>query len=125
MLISELAIATGASPRALRHYEEQGLLHPARDTAGYRRYVADDVVRVGQIRTMIAAGLDTRTIAKYLDCLRGEAHGATIELCPALRAELDTLARRLQAQQKLLSDKQQRLLTLMSSCPAPPGVACG
>ena len=45
MLIGELAERTGSSTRALRHYEDQGLLAPTRDTNGYRHYCrASDLV---------------------------------------------------------------------------------
>lgn len=34
MLIGELAHACGTTPRALRYYEERGLLTPTRSTTG-------------------------------------------------------------------------------------------
>ncbi|MGV9304358.1 MerR family transcriptional regulator [Nonomuraea sp. NPDC003727] len=55
MLISELAELTGASARALRHYEDRGLLVPTRNSSGYRDYSESDVTRVAQIRTMLSA----------------------------------------------------------------------
>lgn len=114
MLIGELAEVTGVSARALRHYEEQELLVPARNSNGYRNYAKDDITRVAQIRTMIAAGLGTSTIRQYLDCARTGEHGTTLELCPRLRAELDSLAKRLDARQAELRDTKQRLIGLAS-----------
>ena len=38
MRISELALRTGVTPNALRHYERQGLIRPARRPSGYREY---------------------------------------------------------------------------------------
>ncbi|MFF5482169.1 MerR family transcriptional regulator [Streptomyces sp. NPDC012935] len=115
VLISELAELTGVSARALRHYEDRGLLAPARSSSGYRDYAESDVSRVAQIRMMIAAGLGTSTIRRYLDCARTGDHGTTLEMCPDLRAELDALARRLDARQAELRDMQGRLRELTSA----------
>lgn len=115
MLISELAELTGVSARALRHYEDRGLLAPARSGSGYRDYEESDVSRVAQIKTMIAAGLGTSTIQRYLDCARTGDHGTTLEMCPDLRAELDALGRRLEARQAELRDTQGRLRELTSA----------
>ncbi|WP_328322437.1 MerR family transcriptional regulator [Kribbella sp. NBC_00382] len=121
MLISELAEMTGVSTRALRHYEEQELLVPARNSNGYRNYAESDVTRVAQIRTMIAAGIGTSTIRQYLDCARTGEHGTTLELCPRLRAELDSLATRLDARQAELRDTQRHLSGLASRSSSASG----
>jgi len=115
VLISELAQRTGVSPRSLRHYEEQGLLHPSRTANGYRRYSASDVARVAQIKTMLSAGLNTSLIRRYLDCARTGDQGVHLEMCPSLRAELDAVARRLDAQQASLRETRRRLDELISS----------
>jgi DNA-binding transcriptional MerR regulator len=115
VLISELAELTGVSARALRHYEDRGLLVPARNSSGYRDYSGPDVTRVAQIRAMISAGLGTSTIRRYLDCARTGAHDISLEMCPALRAELDSLAGRLDARQAELRETQQRLSRLTAA----------
>ncbi|MEU1801184.1 MerR family transcriptional regulator [Streptomyces sp. NPDC019937] len=121
MLISELAELTGVSTRALRHYEDRGLLVPARNSSGYRNYAESDVTRVAQIRTMISAGLGTSAIRRYLDCARSGEHGTTLEMCPDLRAELAALARRLDARQAELRAAQRRLSELTSGGTPPAG----
>jgi DNA-binding transcriptional MerR regulator len=115
VLISELAERTGVSARALRHYEDRGLLVPARNSSGYRDYAESDVTRVAQIRAMISAGLGTSAIQRYLDCVRTGDHGISLEMCPDLRAELDSLARRLDAKQAELHATQSRLSELVST----------
>lgn len=115
MLISELAELTGVSARALRHYEDQGLLTPNRNSNGYRDYVVLDVTRVAQIRTIISAGVGTSIIQQYLDCARTGDHGTSLEMCPNLRAELDSLARRLSTKEVELRETQQRLCELTSA----------
>ncbi|WP_017624831.1 MerR family transcriptional regulator [Nocardiopsis chromatogenes] len=109
MLISELAARTGVSARALRHYEERGVLVAGRDPNGYRAYSESDVVRVLQIKTMIDAGLPTSTIRRYIDCARTGDHGVTLEMCPALRAEVDAIAARIEEQRASLEEKRERL----------------
>ncbi|MEX3510944.1 MerR family transcriptional regulator [Kocuria carniphila] len=114
MQISELARATGVSARALRHYEDRGLLIPERTHGGYRVYSDEDITRVAQIKTMIAAGLNTDTIQRYLDCARVGDHGTELEMCPNLRAELDFIAECLSSKQAELRETQQRLHELAS-----------
>lgn len=70
MQIGELATVTGVSTRALRHYEETGVLIPERISSGYRSYTEADIIRVVQIKAMISAGLGTATIKRYFDCAR-------------------------------------------------------
>ncbi|PRB14217.1 MerR family transcriptional regulator [Microbacterium sp. MYb62] len=72
MRIGSLSAQTGVSVRLLRYYEEQGLLQPSRRPSGYREYSEEDVRTVRNIRRMLAAGLNTRTIAALLPCMVGE-----------------------------------------------------
>ncbi|MFB7615077.1 MerR family transcriptional regulator [Kitasatospora sp. NPDC056181] len=97
MRIGELARLTGVSTRLLRYYEEQGLLRPERSAAGYREYGEDALVRVRQIRGLLAAGLSTRVIAEILPCATGPL--PALEACPdllgTLRGELADLDARI------------------------------
>ncbi|TDD19406.1 MerR family transcriptional regulator [Nonomuraea diastatica] len=69
MRIGELSRRTGASVRSLRYYEEQGLLNPVRLPSGYRDYDEGHASIVRGIRLMLAAGLNTATIAELLPCM--------------------------------------------------------
>ncbi|CAL9279362.1 MerR family transcriptional regulator [Streptomyces sp. SudanB182_2057] len=69
MRIGDLSRRTGVSVRLLRYYEEQGLLRPLRRPSGYREYSEDDVRTVQNIRTLLGAGLSTRTIGALLPCM--------------------------------------------------------
>lgn len=95
MRIGELSRRTGASQRALRYYEEQGLLRPARRPSGYRDFSEDDVDAVRRIRVLLAAGLGTVIIAEILPCMvegnEGLAAGCP-ELLDALGGEHDRIA---------------------------------
>jgi DNA-binding transcriptional MerR regulator len=73
MRIGDLAAATGASARSLRYYEEQGLLASERGSGGQRHYPPAAVERVGLIRSLLAAGLTSRTIHDVLPCISDES----------------------------------------------------
>ena len=66
MRIGELSCRTGVPARLLRYYEEQDLLHPERDSNGYRCYDAADADRVEQIRGLLDSGLTTEIISRIL-----------------------------------------------------------
>lgn len=66
--IGELAAATGASRRSLRHYGACGLLAESRTGSGQRRYDPDAVDTVQVIRTLLDAGLNLAAISEVLPC---------------------------------------------------------
>jgi DNA-binding transcriptional MerR regulator len=87
MRIGDLAAATGASARSLRYYEEHGLLASERGTGGQRHYPPAAVERVVLIRSLLAAGLTSRTIHDVLPCI-SDASLRTPWLTGRLRDEL-------------------------------------
>src|ERR671919_1895135 len=96
MRIGELSERIGISERALRYYEDQGLLRPTRRPSGYRDYSEDDARTVRRIRTLLAAGLSTSLIAEVLPCMVDDgdivAPGCS-ELIPYLARERDRIDR--------------------------------
>ena len=58
MRIGELSERASVSVRALRYYEEQGLLTAERSASGQRHYAEPAVERVRLIQHLYAAGLD-------------------------------------------------------------------
>jgi DNA-binding transcriptional MerR regulator len=88
MRIGELARRTGVSPRALRYYEEQGLLRPDRRASGYREYDERAVRTVARIQLLLSAGLGTSVIAEILPCVADD----TVVLAPTCPELLDGLA---------------------------------
>jgi len=89
MRIGELATKAGVSVRALRYYEEQGLLASDRSTSGQRHYPQVAVDRVQLIQHLYAAGLASRTIAELLPCV--DAKVSTPESRARLAAERDRI----------------------------------
>ncbi|MEU6591722.1 MerR family transcriptional regulator [Streptomyces sp. NPDC046881] len=73
MRIGDAAAAAGTTPRALRFYEERGLLPPPRRTAtGQRAYGPEEVARVRVVRELLALGLtveDLRSVADRIGLL--------------------------------------------------------
>ncbi|GGP05958.1 MerR family transcriptional regulator [Nonomuraea glycinis] len=93
MHIGELARRTGVSVRALRYYEEQGLLVPARAANGYREYTKAAVDVVGCIQLLYAAGLSSTKVAEVLPAACRDAEG--VVLSGELTGELETVRARL------------------------------
>jgi DNA-binding transcriptional MerR regulator len=66
--ITELARMSGVTARALRHYDDIGLLPPARVGAnGYRWYEREQLLRLQEILLMRQLDMDLPTIARVLD----------------------------------------------------------
>jgi DNA-binding transcriptional MerR regulator len=74
--IGELAEATGTTPRALRHYEQAGLIAARRAANGYRVYDEAAAVRVRNIRRLLAAGLTLEDVTAFAPCLDGDVSAA-------------------------------------------------
>jgi DNA-binding transcriptional MerR regulator len=79
------------SVRALRYYEEQGLLQSSRSARGQRVYREEAEARVRLIRQLFAAGLSSRKIVDLLPCM--ESASVTGDQLDAMRAECDALTR--------------------------------
>ena len=82
---SEAARRLGVSTKALRLYEQRGLLALERTAAGYRVYGPDAMVRAGEIVALRALGLSLFQVAQVLEsdarslALALSAHEATLE----------------------------------------------
>ncbi|MFG2918874.1 MerR family transcriptional regulator [Kitasatospora sp. NPDC048298] len=91
MRIGELARATGITARALRHYEQARLISSQRAPNGYRIYDERAVVRVRNIRYLLAAGLTLDDVQVFLPCLDGDVAAAPPS-DKGLRVALERLA---------------------------------
>lgn len=76
MRIGELARATGTTARALRHYEQEGLIASCRASNGYRVYDSTAVTRVRNIRHLLDIGLTVDDVRTFLPCLDGDVAAA-------------------------------------------------
>jgi DNA-binding transcriptional MerR regulator len=81
---SEAAKRLGVSAKALRLYEQRGLVAPVRTAAGWRAYGPDQIARAAEIAALRALGLSLAQVARVLG---GDPQG----LEPALAAHQATL----------------------------------
>ena len=104
---SEAARCLGISVKALRLYEQRGLLKPSRTMSGWRAYGADDMTRASDIVTLRALGLSlaevgeivhsgdaaalSRALAAHQSNLEEQAHRLSNQIVRVrgLRAELE------------------------------------
>ena len=93
MRIGELAERVDVSTRALRYYEEQGLLEPDRTLSGQRVYPESAVDRVRLIQELYTAGLSSRLIVTLLPAI--DAHRIGPELLQRLLSERATIETKL------------------------------
>ena len=87
--VGEVAERFDLPTNVLRHWEAVGLLAPARDGAGRRRYSRDDVGRVAVILRSKSAGMSLEQIGVLLDAGAKDRHGV-------LSAHLADLDRRME-----------------------------
>ena len=123
--IGQLAKRTGMSVRALRHYDEIGLLSPLRRTdSGYRLYVGEDIRRLHRIKTLRQLGFSLPEIKDLLDRAGASPRQLVddhlrrlhehIALEQRLCERLDGLARRLTAAEDVSSEDFLDTIEVMS-----------
>ena len=90
--VGDLARRTGKSIRALRLYEELGLLEPARSTGNFRLYGVDQVARVYWISKLQDMGFTLQQIQGLIHTVESSAPGpeAMTSLRELFRARLAT-----------------------------------
>jgi MerR family transcriptional regulator, copper efflux regulator len=121
MRIGELAEQAGISTKAIRYYEQIGILTPpARTSSGYRTYDQTALGRLGFVRAAQALGLtlgEIRRIIAFRD--DGAAPCAHVtDLLQRRAAELDARIRELQQLRGELRQLAERATTLdPEQCP--------
>lgn len=96
MRIGEVAARASVSVRALRYYEEQGLLVAERSASGQRHYPPEAVDRVRFIQNLYAAGLGSKAVLRILPCmehgvLTDEMHARLLAERARVQVQLDEL----------------------------------
>ncbi|GAA3692288.1 MerR family transcriptional regulator [Nonomuraea antimicrobica] len=114
MQIGALARRAGVSPRALRYYEEKGLLTPGRTSGGYRDYTDEHVETVRRIRILLAAGLNTDMVSEMLPCMVNDGEFLAPG-CEDLIAEFERERRRIDTQIAELHDVRSALTGIISA----------
>ncbi len=119
--VGELARLTGVSVRALHHYDRIGLLCPSsRSESGYRLYNAEDIARLGQIKSLQEVGFSLeniravlasdefspqRTLALHLERVKRQ-----IAQAERLAMRLEAIEARLQARQNVPVEELLQLI---------------
>ena len=125
MRIGVLADEAGLSTKAIRYYEDVGVLpEPARTPAGYREYPPETIDRLRFIRAAQAIGLtlgEIREIVAYRD--RGEIPCAhVVDLIKRRAAQIDAQITELEAMRTDLRRLERRAHTLRPEECAPEDV---
>jgi MerR family glutamine synthetase transcriptional repressor len=67
---------TGLTDRQIRYYHRRGLVAPRRSPGGHRLFTAEDLGRLGLVRTLLAQGLTVPEIGRRLgDAAPGSGPG--------------------------------------------------
>ncbi|MFF3493291.1 MerR family transcriptional regulator [Streptomyces sp. NPDC002795] len=112
--IGEVARAAGVSVRAVRYYEQQGLLTAERSPSGQRLYRRDAVTLVRFFQQMYAAGLTSRRIAELLPCW--DSGHTDAEQRTMLHAERDRIQTKVDDLQAAL-DRLDELIAIAGTHP--------
>ena len=91
--IGEMARRAGLSVRALRHYEEEGLLQPPRTKAGRRIYRAAEILLLMRIILLRKAGFSIARIREVMTASQLDAAGVIDEQLASLENQRETLER--------------------------------
>lgn len=128
--VGELADRTGKTNRALRFYEELGLLRPARRTkGGFRLYDPSAVVRVHWIDRLQELGFALSEIRDFMDSLRehdtGPAAMHQLRMFYSQKlVETREAVVRLQGLEGELADSLAYLQSCRTCTPGTPRSAC-
>ena len=121
--IGALSQVTGASPKALRLYEELGLLPTPRRSGSYRMYAQEHVDAVMLIRQAQSLGFklrDLQSLATHAPLVEAVSLSLAMQAVQAKRAELAQQITDLQAQAQRLAQFQTALAgahELACACP--------
>lgn len=110
--VGELARATGLTIRALHHYDEIGLLVPARTESGHRVYGPAEVERLYRVLALRGVGMALDDIAAALD-------DDGVSLIETVRRHVAVVEREIDRRRRLL-DRLRDMLEAMERSPVPP-----
>lgn len=112
--IGEVARGAGVSVRAVRYYEQRGLLVAERSPSGQRLYRQDAIAMVRFFQQMFAAGLTSRKITELLPCW--DAGHTDARQRAMLRAERDRIQARVDDLQAAL-DRLDEVIAVTNTHP--------
>lgn len=126
LTLKEMVRGTGNTPRAIRFYEEEGLLQPARRSpAGHRMYEPRELEKLALISDLRKAGFAIHEIKRIFTMRadRDSAKEAAAEVQLFLTERVAELRRLIDSVVRLRDEFSQSLdiLTACADCREPPG----
>lgn len=120
MNISDVAKKTGLTSKAIRFYEEKGLVTaPMRSGNGYRSYAPKHIEELTLLRQARQVGFTLDECQELVALFHNPArHSADVKARTLEKAE--EIARHIAE----LTEMRQRLLALAASCPGDEGADC-
>jgi len=118
MQIGTLAKKAGLSVRAIRYYEELGLINPAgHSSGGFRLYGEDSLRRLEVIAFLKGLDLTLEEIKQIFDAKRGSGGGrrAVVQLQEVFAGRVKLIESKLEFLHKMKSD-MVRVLEILQSC---------
>jgi MerR family glutamine synthetase transcriptional repressor len=100
------AAQSGLTPRQIRYYEDQGLLHPARTKGGQRLYTAEEVELLRQIRVWMAEGDSLEDVRARLASHKAPGHAPRPER-PARLTSLYPVSNRAELERVLSEEEEE------------------
>lgn len=126
--IGDLARRAGKSTRAVRLYEDLGLLGPAvRTEGGHRLYAEDALVRLSWIDKLQLLGFSLHEIRSFLDDLEEAKRGPTAmtKVRSIFSAKLDEVKAQIQALESLAGELEDGLQYLQACSTCEPSTLLG
>ena len=119
MNISDAAALCELTPKAIRHYEDQGLISPARSANGYRDYRERDLQELKFLAHSRAMGFSLQECSHLLELYRnpGRASADVKALAEQKLQELDL-------QMQKLKDLRSSLSSWVQHCPGDQSPNC-
>ena len=112
--IGEVARGAGVSVRAVRYYEQQGLLTAERSPSGQRLYRQDAIPLIRFFQQMYAAGLTSKRITELLPCW--DSGHTDADQRAMLRAERDRIQAKVDDLQAAL-DRLDQVIAITDTHP--------
>ena len=101
---SQAALRLGISAKALRLYEQSGLISPDRTSAGWRSYGPKELARAAEIASLRALGLSIAQVVRVLDGDPSDLEGVLAAHEVTLQDQARRIANSLDKVQRLRSD---------------------
>jgi len=122
---SEAARRLGVSAKALRLYEQRGLVVPVRTAAGWRAYGPDEMARAAEIAALRTLGLSLARVAQVLEGDPAGLEPALASHQAALESEVQGLAGTIEKIRGLRADLAQGRAPAVGELPRLMGAAAG